>query len=54
MYPAVQVLWINEQSQMYYFVRLHPNLRFQHCQLALDGTKTPETGAWKSRRGGWD
>ena len=52
MYPAVQVLWVTEHSQTYYFVRLRPNLRFKDSLLALDGTKGGEA-PWKTRRG-WE
>ena len=52
MYPAVQVLWVNSQSQTYYFVRLHPNLRFPDSGLGLGGSKKPNS-TWKSRRG-WE
>ena len=52
MYPAVQVLWVTEHSQTYYFVRLHPNLRFKDSALGLDGSTCSDV-TWKSRRG-WE
>ena len=52
MYPAVQVLWVQENTQTYFLVRLHPNLRLKDSHLALDGTKLAE-GTFKTRRG-WE
>ena len=52
MYPAVQVLWVKEGTQMYFFVRLHPNLRFKDSHLLLGGSKSTEF-PYKSRLG-WD
>ena len=50
MYPAVQVLWVKEGTQMRFFVRLHPNIRFKDSHLLLDGTKS-DVHPFKSRRG---
>ena len=52
MFPAVQVLWVEENKTTYYFVRLNPNLRPPDAQLTLDGSKNPEAGIWKDRKYG--
>ena len=50
MYPLVQVYQQRFEGSTYWFVRLHPNLRYSDSALGLDGTKTGTKPAdWKKQ-----
>ena len=53
MYPVVQVLQQRQEGHTFWFVRLHPNLRYPDAALGLDGTKTGTKPAdWKKQSWG--
>ena len=49
MYPLVQVYQHRHEGSTFWFVRLHPNLRYSDSALGLDGTKTAD---WKKQSWG--
>ena len=52
MSPTVQVFWTQKAGGDFWFVRLHPYLRYADSTMALDGTQTSWQAEWK--KSGWE
>ena len=52
MSPLVQVYWTQQAGADYWFVRLHPYLRYADSTMALDGTQIAWQADWK--KGAWE
>ena len=52
MSPMVQVYWTQKDGAEFWFVRLHPCLRYADSTMALDGTQISWKADWK--KGAWE
>ena len=52
MYPLVNVLWTKVQGRLYFFVKLHPRLRYPDSLLGLDGVRQAKGPGW--RKSQWE
>jgi hypothetical protein len=53
MYPLINAIWTRTQTNKFYFyIRLHPHLRYLDSLMNLDGTKVPRSIEW--RKAQWE